>query len=66
VVKQNGVESNVPRNVGTGSWTLSDDAATVTLEGQLCDDALAGAFETLELKFGCVELPPLPPLMGPS
>lgn len=66
VVRQNGVDSDVPREVGDGSWKLSDDAATVTLEGQLCDDALSGAFETIELKFGCVELPPLPPLEGPS
>ena len=66
VVTENGMDAYVPRDLGGGSgWTLSDDAATVTFEGEFCDQALAGRFQHFEFEFGCVDPPPIPPLMPP-
>jgi hypothetical protein len=66
VVTENGMDAYVPRDLGGGSgWSLSDDASTVTFEGEFCDQALAGRFQHFEFEFGCVDPPPIPPLMGP-
>lgn len=59
-------EQNVPHDVGMGGWTISPDGSQVELQGLLCDDAKAGRFESIRFEYGCVELPPLPPIMGPS
>ncbi|HEX2677214.1 MAG TPA: hypothetical protein VHM19_11255, partial [Polyangiales bacterium] len=62
VVKQNGMEQDVPRMLSkTAGWNLNSAADTVTLTGQLCDLAKSGTFEELRFEYGCVDLPPLPP-----
>jgi hypothetical protein len=64
VVTENGMDSYVPRDLGAGSgWTLSDDASTVTFDGAFCDDALSGRFTNFKFEFGCVDPPPIPPLV---
>lgn len=66
VVTENGMDAYVPRDLGGGAgWTLNADASKVTFEGSFCDDALAGRFTNFEFEFGCVDPPPIPPLMGP-
>jgi hypothetical protein len=67
VVTEGGVDQDAPRDLGSGAgWTLSDDASLVTLQGGFCDDALAGRFSSLRFEFGCVDLPPLPPIKPPE
>ena len=63
VVKtEDGTESGVDRMLSDDSgWTVTDDGSMVTLEGLLCDNALAGTYVNLRFDFGCLDLPPLPP-----
>jgi hypothetical protein len=67
VVTQNGMELGVERDLGTGGgWSITPDGSQVEIFGQLCEEAKGGAYTTLEFKFGCVDLPPLPPPMPPD
>ena len=67
VVTQNGQDQDVARMLSKDAgWSITPDGATVTLDGLLCDQAKAGAYETLRFDFGCVELPPLPPPESPD
>lgn len=62
VVNENGVDQDVGRDLGAGGgWSITPDGVTVTLTGNLCDSAKAGIYESILFKYGCVELPPLPP-----
>jgi hypothetical protein len=62
VVTENGLDQDVPRELSAdASWNITDDGATVTLEGRLCEDAQSGRFAALRFEFGCVDLPPLEP-----
>lgn len=62
VATQGGVEQDVPRDLSkTAGWSINAAGDTVTLEGQLCEMAKDGKFEELSFKYGCVDLPPLPP-----
>ncbi len=67
VVTENGVDQDVPRDLGSGAgWSVTSDGGSVTLNGSLCEDAMGGRFESLRFEFGCVDLPPLPPTPPPS
>ena len=66
VATEMGVEHDVPRDLSdTSSWKISKDGSKVTLEGGLCDAAMAGRYESITFQFGCVELPPLVPPPDP-
>jgi hypothetical protein len=58
-----GMEEAVPHDLGgtAGTWTISADGSHVDLTGGLCDGAKAGHFATLTFKFGCKDIPPIPP-----
>jgi len=57
-------KQDVPRDLGNGAgWTISADGSTVELIGAFCDDAMAGRFSSVTFEYGCVELPPLPPIV---
>jgi len=67
VVTQNGMELGVDRDLQAGGgWSITADGSQVEIFGQLCEEAKAGAYTSLEFKFGCVDLPPLPPPMPPD
>jgi len=67
VVTENGIELGVARDLGNGAgWTITPDGSLVELTGALCDDAKAGRFSKLEFKFGCIDLPQLPPPPPPD
>lgn len=62
VVSKDGVDQGVDRMLSaTAGWNVTADGSVVTLEGDLCDQALAGAYDSLRFDFGCVDLPQLPP-----
>jgi hypothetical protein len=51
----------IPRDAGGGSgWSITADGATVTLLGQICDDAMAGVYSSVKFKYGCAEPPDIP------
>jgi uncharacterized protein YegL len=57
-----GVEEAVAHDLGgAGGWTISGDGSHVELTGGLCDHAKSGFFATLTFKFGCKDIPPIPP-----
>jgi hypothetical protein len=60
-------EEDVPHDLGNGGgWTISSDGKHVDLTGSLCSDAMSGRFDALQFKYGCKELPPLPPVPPPD
>jgi hypothetical protein len=62
IVTQNGMESDVARNLSKDAhWSINAAADEVTLEGQLCDFAKNGTFDAIRFVFGCVTAPPLDP-----
>jgi hypothetical protein len=62
IVTQNGMESDVPRDLSKDAhWSINAAADEVTLEGQLCDFAKNGTFDAIRFVFGCVTAPPLDP-----
>jgi hypothetical protein len=62
IVKQNGQESDVARDLSKDAhWKINDAGDLVELEGQLCDMAKDGTFESIRFVFGCVDTPPLEP-----
>ncbi|MET0384618.1 MAG: vWA domain-containing protein [Polyangiales bacterium] len=59
VVTEMGKELVVPRDA---RWTINPTGDLVTLEGELCRKATAGAYEALRFEFGCPDpTPPEPP-----
>jgi hypothetical protein len=66
VVEENGVRQRVERMLSANAgWSITPDGTRVEITGQLCEDAKAGRFESITFEYGCKELPPLPPPMGP-
>ena len=65
LVFENG-EATYRVNGNGAGWTVSDDGAHVTLMGGLCDNATGGAYASINFEFGCVQLPPLPPIKPPQ
>jgi hypothetical protein len=62
IVTENGMENDVPRDLSKDAhWSINADGDQVTLEGQLCDFAKDGTFDSLRFVYGCVTQPPLPP-----
>jgi len=60
-------DENVAHDLGNGGgWTITGDGKHVELVGSLCSDAMGGRFHALQFKYGCKELPPLPPVKGPD
>jgi hypothetical protein len=69
VVVEGGREQSVARDLGTGGgWTLVGTGAdmSIILQGELCNQARAGAYDKISVVFGCIELPPLEPPKGPD
>jgi hypothetical protein len=63
VVTAEGMDQLVPRDFSAdGSWTVTADGSMATLQGTLCDDAMAGRFTNIKFEFGCADPPPIPPL----
>jgi hypothetical protein len=56
-------DKNVPRDLQGGGWTINADGSEVVLEGNLCQGALEGQFSAIRFEYGCIELPPLPPVI---
>lgn len=66
-VVENGMELEVQRNLGaSGGWSISSNGVNVELIGVFCDNAQAGLYPELQFKFGCEDLPQLPPPMPPD
>jgi hypothetical protein len=67
LVTQGGVEMDVKRDLSKDAhWKINAEGDQVDIEGQLCDLAKDGSFESLRFVFGCVTAPPLeppPPIM---
>jgi hypothetical protein len=62
LVKQGGVEMDVARDLSKDAhWKINAAGDQVDIEGQLCDLAKDGTFESLRFVFGCVDVPPLVP-----
>jgi hypothetical protein len=60
-------EEAVAHDLGNGGgWTITPDGKHVELVGSVCSDAMGGRFQALQFKYGCKELPPLPPVKGPD
>jgi hypothetical protein len=73
VVTQTGADKDVPRdlssqpNWGAGAgWKINPAGDTVELTGRLCELAKEGAFESIRFDYGCVDLPPPDPPIGPA
>ena len=63
VTQQDGTEAAMPKTDANGDdlWVLSADLMTVTLKGNLCDQALAGTYPNFRFDFGCADIPPADP-----
>jgi uncharacterized protein YegL len=62
IVTQNGMESDVPRDLTKdASWNVNAAGDQVDLVGGLCDLAKTGTFEGLRFVFGCIDVPPYVP-----
>jgi hypothetical protein len=62
VVTKDGMDLAVDRDLGNaGGWAMDQDAKNIVLQGNLCDNARAGAYSNITVVFGCVDVPPLPP-----
>jgi len=69
VVVEGGVEQAVDRDLGMGGgWALTGTGAdmSIILQGELCNQARAGAYDKISVVFGCVDLPPLDPPKPPE
>jgi hypothetical protein len=52
VIDYNGEMKVVPRNLGNGSgWSIGDDGVTVTLKGELCEEAKEGRFSGIDFVY---------------
>jgi hypothetical protein len=73
VVTETGADKDVPRdlskqpNWGDGAgWSINTAGDTVELKGRLCELAKEGAYEAIRFDYGCVDLPPPDPPIGPT
>ena len=57
IVLENGEEKEVLQQYRDGGWSVTPDGTVATLDGQLCEDAKNGRFESVWADFGCVEVP---------
>jgi hypothetical protein len=73
VITENGKDKDVPRDLSQqpnwgekAGWNINQAGDTVELTGRLCELAKEGAYESLRFDYGCVDLPPPDPPVGPS
>lgn len=73
VVTEAGADKDVPRDLSNqpnwgadAGWTISPAGDTVELKGRLCELAKEGAYESIRFDYGCVDLPPPDPPIGPA
>jgi hypothetical protein len=73
VITEGGKDKDVPRDLSKqpnwgadAGWTINKEGNTVELKGRLCELAKEGAYESLRFDYGCVELPPPDPPIGPT
>jgi hypothetical protein len=67
IVEEGGKRQRVDHMFGAnGGWTISADGMNVELTGTLCDDAKSGRFASITFEYGCKDVPPPPPLPGPT
>lgn len=73
VITEQGKDKDVPRdlsgqmNWGDGAgWNINQEGNTVELTGRLCELAKEGAYESIRFDYGCVDLPPPDPPLGPG
>jgi hypothetical protein len=67
IVEEGGKRQRVEHMLGPNAgWTISADGVNVELTGTLCDDAKSGRFASITFEYGCKDVPPPPPLPGPS
>lgn len=73
VITEGGKDKDVPRdlsgqpNWGAGAgWNINKEGNTVELTGRLCDLAKEGAYQSVRFDYGCVDLPPPEPPIGPA
>jgi hypothetical protein len=73
VVTEGGGDKDVPRdlskqpNWGDGAgWSINSAGDTVEIKGRLCELAKEGAYEAIRFDYGCVDLPPPEPPVGPT
>lgn len=60
VVRVGAQEFEVPRQQSpTASWTTTPTGDLVTLQGDLCADAMAGSYDELRFEFSCTPIPQL-------
>jgi hypothetical protein len=72
VIRENGMDKDVPRDLSgdpnwgaDAGWSINSEGDTVELKGRLCELAKEGTYEALRFDYGCVELPPPDPPIGP-
>lgn len=72
VIREDGQDKDVPRDLSgdpnwgdAAGWTINAAGDTVELTGKLCELAMGGAYEALRFDYGCVDLPPPDPPIGP-
>jgi len=67
IVEEGGKRQRVEHMLSpTAGWTISGDGVNVELTGSLCDDAKSGRFASITFEYGCKDVPPPPPLPGPT
>lgn len=73
VITEGGKDKDVPRDLSAqpnwgkdAGWNINKEGDTVELTGRLCDLAKEGAYESLRFDYGCVDLPPPEPPIGPA
>ncbi|HKP58440.1 MAG TPA: vWA domain-containing protein [Polyangiales bacterium] len=67
IVEEGGKRQRVEHTFGAnGGWTISADGLNVELTGTLCEDAKSGRFASITFEYGCKDVPPPPPLPGPT
>jgi hypothetical protein len=68
VVKENGMEFEVPRMYmnGDAAWSVTSDGKTVEIVGDTCEAAKNGTYEAVRFEFGCKDLPPAEPPIVPE
>jgi len=73
VITEGGKDKDVPRdlsgqtNWGAGAgWNINKEGNTVELTGRLCELAKEGVYESVRFDYGCVDLPPPEPPIGPA
>jgi hypothetical protein len=73
VITEGGADKDVPRDLSKlpnwgdeAGWSVSPGGDSVELKGRLCELAKEGAYEALQFDYGCVDLPPPDPPIGPA